>query len=90
MDVQWDPAKAAGNRRKHGVRFPDAEGVLYDPHALTIEDNSASGEPRYVSIGRGSCGRVLIVVYMYRAEHIRLISARLATHRELAAYEKRI
>lgn len=90
MDVRWDPEKAAGNRRKHGVRFPDAEGVLHDLQALTIEDDSASGERRYVSIGRGSCTRVLVVVYTYRAEHIRLISARQATHRELAAYEKRI
>ena len=90
MDVQWDPAKAAGNRRKHGVRFTDAEGVLYDPHALTIEDHDALAEARYVSVGRGTCGHILVVVYTYRGDHIRLISARHATHKELSAYEKRI
>ena len=31
MDFEFDPAKAAGNLRKHGVSFADAEGVLMDP-----------------------------------------------------------
>ena len=54
MDVRWDPLKAARNLRKHGVRFCDAEDVLYDPHALTIEDVDAVDEARYVSLGRGT------------------------------------
>jgi uncharacterized DUF497 family protein len=28
MDFEFDPAKAAGNLRKHGVSFADAEGVF--------------------------------------------------------------
>ena len=31
MRVVWDPEKARENLRKHGVRFSDAEGVLFDP-----------------------------------------------------------
>jgi hypothetical protein len=30
MDFEFDPAKAAGNLRKHGVSFADAEGVFMD------------------------------------------------------------
>jgi len=90
MDVYWDPAKAEANHRKHSVRFPDAELVLYDPMALTMEDPHAECENRFVSLGRDATGRVTVVVYTYRDNHIRLISARRATRQEQRAYEKGI
>jgi uncharacterized protein len=43
MRVVWDPLKAKLNQRKHGVRLSDAEGVLYDPHAITRDDRGAAG-----------------------------------------------
>jgi uncharacterized DUF497 family protein len=43
MGVIWDPPKAKSNLAKHGVRFSDAEVVLFDPHALTREDLQAPG-----------------------------------------------
>ena len=88
MDVRWDPLKAARNLRKHGVRFSDAEDVLYDPHALTIEDADAADEARYVSVGQGTGGLLLVVVYACRDDHVRLISARRAARQERMAYEK--
>ena len=44
MTVRWDPAKAASNFRKHKIRFSDAESLLFDPMALTVEDESVEGE----------------------------------------------
>ncbi len=70
------------NLRKHGIHLSDAEGVLFDPHALTEEDETADGERRYVTIGLDSLGRVLVVVYTYRGDDIRLISAWRATRKE--------
>lgn len=87
MRFQYDPAKAAANARKHGVSFADAEGVLKDPLALTIEDPDAQGEQRYVAIGLGNLGKLLVVVYAERAEQHRLTSARRATRKERKAYE---
>ena len=87
MQFQYDPAKAAANVQKHGVSFADAEGVLKDPLALTIEDPYAQGEQRYVAIGLGSAGELLVVVYAEREGEYRLISARRATRREHKAYE---
>lgn len=87
MRVLWDPAKAISNLKKHGVRFSDAEMVLSDTQALTREDESAFGEQRHVSLGLDSLGRVLVVVFTYREDHIRLISARQATRRERGSYE---
>ena len=90
MRVDWDPEKAKSNFQKHGVRFSDAEIVLYDLTALTSEDVEAEGEQRFISIGRDVITRIIVVVYTYRGEDIRLISARKATKRERKAYEKRI
>lgn len=87
MDFQFDPAKAAGNLRKHGVSFADAEAVFMDPLALHRIDPDAEGEERFVAIGAGSAGHLLVVVYTFRGEAIRLISARRATPVEIRAYE---
>ena len=87
MWVVWDPRKARANLLKHGVRFSDAEGVLFDPHAITTEDRTAQGEQRFVSIGLDPVGHVLVVVYTYRGEDLRLISARRATRKERHQYE---
>lgn len=87
MRFQYEAAKAAANLRKHGVSFADAEGVLKDPLALTIEDPDAQAERRYVAVGLGNLGELLVVVYTERAEEYRLISARRATRKERNAYE---
>jgi len=87
MRFSYDPAKAATNLKKHGVSFADAEGVLEDPLAFTVEDPDAAGEQRFVSIGLGSAGELLVVVYTERADDYRLISARRATKKERKDYE---
>ena len=87
MAVQYDPAKADANLKKHGVSFADAAGVLSDPLALTIEDWDAQGEQRWVSIGLGNAGELLVVVYTERQGDFRLISARRPKARERRQYE---
>ena len=87
MRVDYDPAKAAGNLRKHEVSFADAEGVLQDPLALTVEDRSSTGERRFVSIGLGSAGALLLLVYTEHGDTYRLISARRPSRREREQYE---
>ena len=90
MKVIWDPAKAETNFIKHKIRFSDAEQALFDSMALTTEDRSVEGEQRFVSIGTDVLNRVVVVVYTYRGDDIRLISARKATNRERKAYEEGI
>lgn len=87
MRFKYDPAKAAANLKKHGVSFADAEGVLADPLAVTIEDPDAEGEQRFIAVGLGSAGELLVVVYAERDDEYRLISARLATGKERKHYE---
>ena len=80
MEITWDPNKAENNFKKHGVRFSDAEMVLYDAFAMTIEEQIAANELRYVTVGIDAVGRILAVVYSYRSDTIRLISARKASY----------
>jgi hypothetical protein len=87
MRIRYDPAKAAANLRKHGVSFADAEGVLEDPLGLTVNDPDAEGEARLITIGMGSAGELLVVVYAERNEEYRMISARRPTRKERKAYE---
>ena len=87
MRFQYDPRKAAANLEKHGVSFADAEGVFQDPLAVTVEDPDAEGEQRFVAVGLGSAGELLVVVYTERKDGCRLISARRATRKEWKEYE---
>ena len=87
MRFQYDPAKAASNLKKHEVSFSDAEGVFYDPLAIHQVDPDSENEERFVAIGEGSAGTILVVVYTLRGEEVRLISARRATRHEVKSYE---
>ncbi|HEX9733902.1 MAG TPA: BrnT family toxin [Thermoanaerobaculia bacterium] len=53
-----------------------------------MEDLTATGEQRQVSLGSDALDRVLVVVYTYRGQDIRLISARRASARERRQYEE--
>jgi uncharacterized DUF497 family protein len=87
VESEWDPAKARANFAKHGVRFADAVIALEDDSALTIRDLSSEGEERWVTMGLDASGRLLVVVYTWRGERVRLISARQATPHERRQYE---
>ena len=88
VEYEWDPRKASSNLRKHGIDFSDAVTALEDDLALTIEDQVAD-EIRYVTIGIDALSRLLVVIYTWRSETIRIISARNATPRERSQYEER-
>ncbi len=91
MGFEWDEQNKAGiNFRRHGVRMPEAIPVFADPYALTLtDDESDPSEQRFVTIGTGAAGRLLVVVYSYRGENIRIISVRLAEPHEREEYEER-
>lgn len=84
---QYDSAKAVSNLKKHRISFADAEGVFYDPLAIHQLDPDSENEERFVRIGEGSAGTILVVIYTLRGEEVRLISARRATRHEVKSYE---
>ena len=89
MEIEFDPEKAATNPLNHeGVTFTEAKAVLLDPYALTDEDQDSQDEPRFVTLGMGAKGRILIVVWTLRGEIPRLISAWKANQPQKKHYEQ--
>ena len=86
MRFEWDYLKAASNLQKHNVDFADAVTVLDDDRAITIREET-SAEERFITLGMDALGRLLVVVYTWRQDRIRIISARKATTRESHRYE---
>ncbi len=78
VKFEWDSFKAASNLQKHNLDYADAAAVLDDDRAITIRENSSS-EERLVTLGRDALSRLLVVVYTWRGDDIRIISARKAT-----------
>lgn len=72
---EWDPEKDAGNQRKHGVSFVEAQAAFLDSRRVIARDLAHSKtEPRFYCIGRVSDG-VLTVRFTYRGGIIRIIGA---------------
>jgi len=92
FNFEWDPQKAAGNRRKHGISFELAAGVFKDPNAISIFDEGHSGtEERWITLGMAATGALLAVNHTFTASGrdtvvIRLISGRKATKAEQKQY----
>jgi uncharacterized DUF497 family protein len=88
VSFEWDPNKAAANIRTHGVQFSEAVGVFSDHYAITINDDESDPDAqRLLTLGMGIKGRILVVVYCYSGENIRIISARTAGRPERDQYE---
>ena len=85
MTYEWDPAKARTNLRRHAIDFADAATVFSDDYALTIPDDYPA-EERFVILGMDALDRILVVVFTWRGQHIRIISARKAESHERKQY----
>jgi uncharacterized DUF497 family protein len=81
-----------GIRRRPGRTSPDtafgseAVAVLEDELALTVRDPFSEDEERWITLDINETGRLLVVVYAWRGDNVRLISARPATPREKSQY----
>ena len=88
MTATFDPKKDAANLKKHGVSLTEGDGVLSDPLAVTIEDESAEGEQRFVTLGANMFGSLMVVVWTSRDDDVRIISVRKPTPKERKSYEE--
>ena len=85
---EWNPIKAKENLRKHRISFERAAELFLDPLAISVVDQEHSEvEDRWVTIGKDSHGRVLLLVHTFSEVSdeeckIRIISVRKATRRE--------
>lgn len=91
---EWDPVKAKRNLRKHSIGFERAAELFLDALAVSVLDvEHAKAEERWVTIGRDSQGKSLILVHTFKELssqecRVRIISARKASKREIRQYEE--
>jgi uncharacterized DUF497 family protein len=86
-EFDWDPAKDAANRRKHGLPLRFARLILADPNRLVFPAHLAvSGDLRQLAIGEVG-DVVLCCVYNADGPTRRVISVRRASRKERRAYE---
>ena len=88
LKFEWNADKAEDNLKKHGVGFEEAARAFADPLSRTISDpDHSEEEDRFILLGQGPTGRLLVVVHTEIGDTIRIISARLAAAHERRDYE---
>ncbi len=92
IEFEWDPNKAASNKRKHGVSFETASRAFSDPNCVQELERHVESEERWQTTGMAGDQLLILVVHtnfdFEDVEIVRIISARLATHRERRRYEE--
>jgi uncharacterized DUF497 family protein len=87
IDFEWNEEKANINLQKHHISFSKACELFFDPFVMPFDDEIIDGEVRFTALGMTVDWQILCVVYIWRGDVIRLISARLATIHERKRYE---
>ncbi len=89
MGFEWDEDKRRRNLEKHGVDLVLAAKIFLNPVLESPDDREDYGEQRLIAIGQGE-GMCLIVVYTWRGENRRIISAWKANKDDRETYYKSI
>ena len=87
MEFEWDPDKAAGNRRKHKIDFETGVKVFGDPFR-TETDQPDDDDVISCTVTGMVEGHLLVVTYTLRRGVTRIISARLADRHERRDYHE--
>ena len=86
MDVEFDGAKDAINRDKHGVSLAFGERVFGDADRIVIASHRPiDGEDRFKVVGAVQ-GKLWTAVYVMRGEIVRFVSVRRSNNGEERAY----
>lgn len=87
MAFEWDPVKNSANRGKHGIDFEQAAQIFRGVILVAEDTRRNYGERRFIAIGEYD-KEIIRVVFTYRSENIRIISAWKAGKYERKAYEE--
>ncbi len=89
MNFEWDEQKRQTNIRDHAIDFYRAAKIFRNP---TYEDEDfidEFGEQRYRAIGQWE-GNFMVVIYVWRGDSIRIISAWKASSYDREKYHTHI
>jgi uncharacterized DUF497 family protein len=88
MDLEWDAAKDAENRRKHGLPLAAAARLDWDTSPIDPDLRRDYGERRWMATAPLD-GRLHVCAYTLRGGRMRIISLRKANARETRKYGHR-
>jgi uncharacterized protein len=87
MEYEWDEAKAAANRQKHGIAFERIEKFDWTTSLVVRDERFDYGEKRWLAIGKLG-NRVFSLAFTLRGNRMRLISLRPASQKERKLYNE--
>lgn len=87
MVFDFDPAKSATNKAKHGIDFEEAQALWLDDRLIELGTVLYEREERQLFVGRIG-HRCWTAVVTFRGGSIRIISVRRSRRREEMAYER--
>ena len=86
MEFEWDEKKNAQNVRKHDLAVEDAAEIIINPIKMVYKSiHGGTDDVRYVAVGKLK-GRYYTVIYTWRGDVVRVISARRARNGEKRDY----
>ena len=86
MDFDWDENRRFANLGKHQIDFLDAKEIWDGPIIEFPSGQTHHSEDRYIALGLWDSD-VIAVIYTWRRQMRRIISARRARINEKALYE---
>ncbi|WP_080797015.1 BrnT family toxin [Arabiibacter massiliensis] len=86
LHFEYDPAKSARNRAKHGIDFEDAKELWADENLVELS-SPYSLEPRFLVLGIMG-GKHWTAIVTYRGQTARIISVRRSREKEVAYYDE--
>ena len=86
MDFEFDPAKNAANKQKHGLDFKAAQALWRDVDRIDFPVD-CTVEPRNMMLAMLQ-GKLWTAVYTMRGERVRIISVRRARIQERELYDQ--
>ena len=86
MKFEWDVAKSAANKTKHGIDFDTAKNIWLDENRVEIQAPYPV-EDRTILIGQYQ-DKLWAAIYTMRGNIIRIISVRRAREKEARLYEE--
>jgi uncharacterized DUF497 family protein len=86
----WDDGNVEKNWTKHAVRFTECEEVFYRaPLVTSAPARRGPGEERFFARAETVLGRLLSIIFTFRGDRLRVISARDMSRKERLEYLQR-
>jgi uncharacterized DUF497 family protein len=89
MTFEWDEEKRLKNIESHSIDFVRAKEIWKNPVLEILSSQAHHGEDRFLAIGQTE-DSLITVIYTWRGDKRRLISARKARNNEKKHYENEI